>query len=185
MSDKEIVDLYWARSEDAIFETSQKYGKLCHSIALNILRNNEDAQECVNDTYFNAWNAMPNNRPNKLMAFLAKITRNLALNKYKYKSTQARGSGSTSLALDELSECVSDELTTDTVIEKIVFGELMDRFLAELSEENKNIFILRYWFLYSTSEIAKLNHIKDNKVRTALHRMRVRLKDILEREGLY
>ncbi len=185
MSDKDIVDLFWARSEDAIFETSKKYGKLCHSIALNILKNNEDAQECVNDTYLNAWNSMPNSRPSKLMAFLAKITRNLAINKYKYKSSQARGGGSIILALDELSECVSNEPTAEDVIEKIAFAELMERFLSELSEENKNIFIMRYWFLYPTSEIAKINHVKDNAVRTALHRMRVRLKDILESEGLF
>ena len=185
MSDKDIVDLYWSRSEDAIFETSKKYGRLCYSIALNILDNHEDAEECVNDMYLNAWNSMPNNRPNKLMAFLAKITRNLAINKYKYRSTQARGGGIINLALDELTECVSNELTSDTVIEKIAFDELMESFFAGLSVENKNIFIMRYWFLYPTSEIARINHITDNNVRTTLHRMRCQLKDILQREGLY
>lgn len=106
MEDRQIVDLYWARSENAISETERKYGRYCYYIAYNILHNNEDSEECVNDTYLNAWKAMPNQRPSKLSTFLGKITRNLSLNRWELYNAEKRGSGQIPLALDELHECI-------------------------------------------------------------------------------
>lgn len=184
MTDEKIVDLYWARSEDAISETSKKYGRLCHSIAYNILRNSGEAEECVNDTYLNAWNAMPTNRPNRLSAFLGKIARNLALNRYNCNTSSKRGSGQLESALDELSECVSGTECTESVIEKIIFEDILNTFLTAQSKENRDIFVSRYWFLCSSREIAEMYRISESKVNTSLHRMRKKLKQILEKEGI-
>ena len=110
MEDKKIVDLYWLRSESAISETKTKYGKYCHTIAHNILCNIEDSEECVNDTYLRAWNSMPQHRPSVLKTFLGKITRNLALNRYKTLSANKRNYGQVPLALDELQECIPERI---------------------------------------------------------------------------
>ena len=185
MLDEKIVDLYWARSEDAIKETQNKYGTLCHSIAYNILHSDEDAKECVNDTYLNAWNSMPTHRPSILSAFLGKITRNLALTRYKHNTTKSRGGGQIAVAIDELSECVSGAESTDDVIDRLVLDDLINRFLDGLSKENRDIFVSRYWFLYSPAEIAETYHISESKVNTSLHRMRKALKLVLEREGVF
>ncbi len=185
MLDEKIVDLYWARSEEAISETSKKYGALCHSIAYNILHSDEDAKECVNDTYFNAWNSMPTHRPNILSAFLGKITRNLALTRYKHNTTKSRGGGQIAVAIDELSECVSGVESADDVVNRLIFEDLINGFLDGLSKESRDIFISRYWFLYAPAEIAEAYHISESKVNTSLHRMRKALKCVLEREGVF
>ena len=134
MDDHKIVDLYWERSQDAIAQTQLKYGKYCHSIAFNILRSDEDAQECVNDTYHNAWNAMPPQRPQRLSAFLGRITRNLALNRYDYQRAQKRNT-ETETSLEEFSRCVPNgdmPLEDDYALRKAVNG-----FLASLSKRNR------------------------------------------------
>lgn len=184
MQDEQIVDLYWSRSEDAIPQTAKKHGKLCYSIAFNILNNAEDAQECVNDTYLKAWNSMPDERPNRLAAFLCRITRNLALDKRRHKTAKSRGSGQMTLVLDELGECVSGGESAEDVVDKIVLEDLINRFLGELSGEMRDIFVLRYWFLYASSEIARRCHISESKVNTSLFRMRKQLKAMLEKEEL-
>ncbi len=106
MDDKQILDLYWARSESAISESMRKYGRYCHFIAYNILHNAEDSEECVSETWLKAWNSMPPHRPGRLSAFLGKITRHLSLNRYQHCNAEKRGSGQITLALDELQECV-------------------------------------------------------------------------------
>lgn len=146
MEDDRIVELYWSRSENAIAETSKKYGKYCYAIAYNILANAEDANEIVNDTYLGAWNSMPPHRPSALSTFLGKITRRASFDKWKMKKAEKRGKGEIPLALDELSEII---ISPDTPEEIIIVQELtkaINRFLASLSELERNMFVCRYWF---------------------------------------
>ena len=120
MKDEEIIDLFFARNEEAISETEKKYGKYCSYIANNILKNKEDTDECVSDTYLNAWNTIPPQRPSIFKAFLGKITRNLALNLYKKDHTQKRYHG-IAIAIDELAECIPDEFDIEELMEKMNF----------------------------------------------------------------
>lgn len=184
MEDKQIVSLYWARSEAAISETANKYGKYCSCIAYNILHNAEDCGECVNDTYLMAWQAMPPKRPERLSAFLGKITRNLALNKYERSTAQKRGHGQVPLALDELAECIPANRDLENVVDDILLGEIFNRFLSELQAEARKLFMRRYWYLSPIKEIAADYGISESKVKMVLLRSRNALKLILEKEGI-
>ena len=147
MEDTQIVDLYWARSEKAISETSDKYGRYCYSIAYNILHSDEDSEECVNDTYLNAWNAMPDQRPGKLRVFLGRITRNLSLKRWEKYAAEKRGAGQVTLVLDELQDCIPATNNTDHIVDDIVLADVLNRFLASLTAEKRKIFMRRYWYL--------------------------------------
>ena len=184
MTDDKIVELYWERSERAISETQNKYGKYCYSIAYNILKNHEDTSECVNDTYFKVWNSIPDARPNKLSAFLGRITRNTALNMCEVYSAKKRGGNEIDIALDELLECVSGETEGDNV-EMMYLRDVLNSFIEKLGDESRNIFVCRYWYMYSSKEIAEKYDLTITKVDVALHRARKKLKDILIKEGLY
>lgn len=129
MRDYEIVNLYWKRSEAAIAETSAKYGSYCHAISYNILNNDEDAEECVNDTWLGAWNSMPPQRPNRLAAYLGKITRNFSLNRYKQYAAEKRGGSQTELALAELEDCIPASATIEQMVEEKALVEAINRFL--------------------------------------------------------
>ena len=183
MEDTRIVQLYWDRDQKAITETATKYGNYCISIAKNILGNKEEAEECVNDTYMNAWNAMPPHRPNMLSTFLGKITRNLSFNRYKHNNADKRGGSEISAVLDELSECVSGK---DNVEQEIEYKELIkdiDSFLDTLSPEKRSIFVCRYWYTDSISEIAKQFNMKENTVSMTLNRIRLKLQKYLMERG--
>ena len=182
MEDKKIVDLYWLRSESAISETKTKYGKYCHTIAHNILCNIEDSEECVNDTYLRAWNSMPQHRPSVLKTFLGKITRNLALNRYKTLSANKRNYGQ--VALDELQECIPGEDNTANIVDDMALAEIFNCFLASLSKEQRKIFMRRYWYLSSIKEIANEYSMGESKVKMSLMRSRNELKTLLEMEGI-
>lgn len=184
MEDKQIVDLYWARSEKAISETADKYGRYCYTIAYNILHSNEDSEECVNDTYLHAWNAMPDQRPNRLSAFLGRITRNLSLKRWEKYTAKKRGAGQVPLALDELRECIPATNYTDSVADDIVLTDVLNRFLASLTAEKRNIFMRRYWYLSPVAEIASDLAISESKVKMSLLRSRNELKQLLEKEGI-
>lgn len=184
MEDKQIVDLYWMRSEDAIVQTDKKYGKYCHTIAYNILNNSEDSEECVSDTYLKAWNSLPPRRPAKLSAFLGKITRNLSLDKYRYLSAEKRGAGELPIALEELSGCVPSSDNTEQIIEQMALVDLLNRFLASLSPEPRKIFMRRYWYVSSIQEIAEDYGLTESKVKMSLLRSRNQLKDLMEKEGV-
>ncbi|MCR5648827.1 MAG: RNA polymerase sigma factor [Oscillospiraceae bacterium] len=184
MEDHRIVDLYWARSEKAISETADKYGRYCYSIAFNILHSNEDSEECVNDTYLNAWNAMPDQRPSKLCAFLGRITRNLSLKRWEKYTAEKRGAGQVPLVLDELQECVPAAGRTDHIVDDLVLADLLNRFLASLNEEKRRIFMRRYWYLSSITEIATDFSVSESKVKMSLLRSRNELKLLLEKEGI-
>lgn len=184
MEDKRIVDLYWLRSESAIAETKTKYGRYCHTIAHNILYDLEDSEECVNDTYFRAWNSMPQHRPSVLKTFLGKITRNLALNRYKALSANKRNCGQMPLALDELQECIPGEDNTAKIVDDLALAEIFNRFLASLSADQRKIFMSRYWYLSSIKEIAREYSMGESKVKMSLMRSRNELKALLEAEGI-
>lgn len=184
MDEKQIIDLYWARSERAIDETARKYGKFCHGIAFNILANHQDSEECVNDTYLQTWNAIPPRRPNKLSAFLGKITRNLALKKYERYAAQKRGGGQVVLALEELSECIPDPNTVERAMDDRMLAEKLNVFLGKLPVESRNLFLRRYWNLSSVKEIAMDCGMTESKVKMSLMRTRGKLRSFLEQEGI-
>ena len=182
MEDKQIVDLYFARNESAIRETEQKYGKYCYYIAYNILHDHADSEECVNDTYLNTWNAIPPSRPNKLSAFLARLTRNLALNRYERENAIKRGGCATVLALDELEECIAS--TEGDPTDGVALREALNRFLRLQPAQSRIVFLQRYWYFRSIKEIAKDADMSVNAVKVMLHRVRERLKAFLEKEGI-
>jgi len=184
MEDRKIVDLYWQRSENAIAETAAKYDKYCHAIAYNILNNIEDSEECVNDTYMQAWNSMPPKRPSVLKAFLGKITRNLSLNRYEYYNAEKRGAGQTAFALDELRECIPAGNNADEIIDDIVLKDVLNRFIASLPKEKRIIFMRRYWYMSSIAEIAADCSVSESKVKMSLMRSRDKLKKLFEKEGI-
>ena len=184
MEDKKIVDLYWLRSESAISETASKYGKYCYIIAHNILYSIEDSEECVNDTYMRAWNSMPQHRPSVLKTFLGKITRNLALNRYKSLTAEKRNSGQMPLALEELQECIPGQDNTASIADDMALVEIFNRFLASLSAQQRKVFMRRYWYLSSIKEISTDYGIGESKGKMSLMRSRNELKALLETEGI-
>lgn len=184
MEDKAIVELFWQRSDRAIAETEQKYGAYCHTIAYNICQDRRDAEECVNDTWFRAWNRMPDERPNALAAFLGAICRNFALDKYRSGRRKKRGGGETELALSELEECVSDPMNVERAVEEKEVLRALNAFLAALPEKERTIFVSRYWYVAPVSEIAERLGCSQGKVKMTLHRLRGRLRAALQEEGL-
>lgn len=184
MKDTQILDLYWARDEQAITETQRSYGSYCHSIAFRILYDREDADECVNDTWLRAWNAIPPERPKRLSLFLGTITRNLSLDRWKGKHAMKRGNGNIMLALDELAECVPDSHSTEDAVEAAELERLLDQFLHTLPERECSIFLRRYWYVEEYSSIARRYGMNLNTVKTTLFRTRTRLRSFLEKEGI-
>ncbi len=184
MEDKKIVDLYWKRSETAISETANQYGRYCHRIAYNILHNNEDCEECVNDTYLRAWNAIPPKRPDRLSTFLGKIVRNLSLDRYERYTAEKRGLGQVPLALDELEGCVPAFSNAEQVTDDLALAEVLNRFLAGVKSEQRKIFVQRYWYLNPVKEIAAYFGISESKVKMTLLRLRGKIKRFLEEEGV-
>lgn len=184
MEDRQIVELYWERSEQAITATADKYGRLCHYIAHNILHNDLEAEECVNDTYFKAWNAIPPEKPDALSPFLARITRNLALNRYQANRAKKRGGGQVEFVLDEWSDCLPEQQSRERIVDDIALADAFNRFLASLSKEHRKIFVRRYWFMSTIQEIAEGFSMSESKVKMILLRTRRKLKEFLEKEGI-
>lgn len=183
MNDKALIDLYWARDEEAIKETSAKYGRLCSYIANNILKNVEDCEECVNDTYFSIWNAIPAQRPNRFSVFISRITRNLALKKYAYISA-AKRNPSAVVSFDELEDCVSGTYSVESEIENKHIERTIDTFLWEQGYEKRDIFIRRYWYFDSIEAICKYTGFSQSKVKSILYELRLKLRRYLENEGI-
>ena len=181
MSDDKIVELFWERSKDAITEMSAKYSNYCRAIAFNILQDNEDADECVNDTFLRAWNAIPPTRPNRLSTYLGKITRNLSFNRYEKQKASKRGGGIEEIALSELEECVPSSMNVEQTIDERILTETINRFLSELPEQQRIVFVRRYWYLYSIAEIANDFNITESKVKSILFRARKKLKIYLKK----
>ncbi len=182
MEDKDIIRLYFDRAEEAIGKTQEKYGAYCFRIAKNILGNDEDAKECVNDAYFAVWNRIPPETPNAFSAFVGRIARNIALNRFDYNTAACRN-GSADLALDELCEVLSDGLYEQSFDD----GSLMcaiNRFLEGERQRTRVIFVKRYFYCDSVSEIAASVHMQEGAVRSLLFRTRKRLAAYLRKQGL-
>lgn len=182
MQDHAIIELYFERNERAIEETDAKYGSYCKKIAYNVLLDTFDSEECVNDTYLRVWNTVPPTVPNIFSAFLAKITRNLAIDKYN-KAHAAKRINVTS-SLDELRECIGeDNFSSD--LETTALGVAISAFLSGEKPLSRRIFIRKYFFEDTVSDIAKSHRITEGNVKVTLHRTRTKLKQYLEREGFF
>ena len=182
MDDLSIIELYFARDEQAIKETDAKYGKLCHSIAYNILNNHEDSEECVNDTYIGVWNTIPPTRPNNFMAFVCRITRNLSLKRIEAMARQKR-SQATIVSLDELAEVLPDESIADGISDEDI-GKAISDFLRNEKEDVRNVFIRKYYFFDSIGDIATRYGFTESKVKNMLYHTRNKLKEYLIKEGV-
>lgn len=175
--------MFWERSESAIRETDIKYGKLCRHIAMNIVQNIEDVEECINDTYLGAWNAMPQQRPEFLSAFFCRIARNLALKKYEYNSAKKRNA-ELEISLSELNDCISSGSSVESEYEVMHIAKIISDLLRTLSYENRNVFLRRYWYYDSITDIAGLFGMSESKVKSCLFRTRNKLKEYFEKEGI-
>ena len=184
MTDIEIIDLYWARSESAIRETARQYGAYCKAISMNIVRNNEDAEECVNDTYMNAWKSIPPQRPEIFSTFLGRITRNLSLDRYKARKAQKRAIDETGVLLSELDDCVPTGNSVEDGFETKLIAEAIDRFLSAIGRDDRVFFVRRYWYGDSIADIAARFAVSESKIKTNLFRTRNKLKVYLEKDGV-
>ncbi len=183
MEDSQIIRLYWQRNTDAIKETDRKYGAYCFAIANNILRSAQDSEECVNDTWLSVWDAVPPQKPKVFRMFLAKITRNLSINRYCSRGAQKRGGGETALVLEELRECISDKTDVAGEYEAKELGKAISAFAGSLPARECSIFLRRYFFTESVAQIAKRYGITENNTSVILSRTRSKLKAHLIREG--
>lgn len=181
MEDERIIELYWQRDESAISESGIKYGAYCSTIAENILHSPEDTEECVNDTWVRAWNAIPPEKPRRLGIFFGRITRGLAIDIFRRKRAEKRGGGQTALCLDELSECIGEE---SPIEDTLALRELINDFVRGLNERSREIFLLRYWYVLPVAEIARRCGMSEGAVKMLLQRTRSAMKKYLEQEGV-
>lgn len=183
MEDENIVDLYWQRNENAIRETELKYGPYCMKISFNILGSLQESEENVNDTYLHAWQGIPPQRPKVLSAFLGKIARNLAINRYQAERADKRGGGQFALSLDELDSSIPDAMAMDEQLDAAALSQSINAFLRTQPRQQRQIFVRRYFYCDSVEEIAELFQITPSKVKSALFRCRNKLRFYLEKEG--
>ena len=183
MEDSQIIELYWQKNADAISETSSKYGAYCYTIADNILHSIEDSEECVNDTWLHAWNAMPPQKPNVLRMFLAKITRSLSVNRFNARNAEKRGGGEINLVLDELADCLAGETNVEAEYEVKELEQCIRRFVRGLPERDGNVFVRRYFFTEPVAAIAKRYDLTESNVTVILSRTRKKLRLKLAKEG--
>ena len=184
VTDNEIIDLYWVRSESAIQETVRQYGSFCTTISMNILKNKEDAEECVNDTYLKAWDAIPPQRPTVFSSFLGRIVRNLSLDRYKARKAQKRSIDETALLLSELDDCIPSTSSVEDEVDTGILEEMIDRFLSSIGKDDRVFFVRRYWFADPITGIAERFAVGESKVKTSLFRTRNKLREYLEKEGV-
>lgn len=183
MEDAEIVRLYWARDQLAITESDRKYGSLCGSIAMNILHSREDSEECVNDTWGQAWNNIPPQRPDHLGAYLGRIVRNLSLNRWRKRRAEKRGGGGVEVLLSELGECLPQE-GSGLLCEEERLSGVIARWLLTLQAEDRIVFLRRYWYGDALETIAKARGTGANHLAVRMHRLRKKLREYLEKEGV-
>ncbi len=182
MEDHRIVALYWERDQRALIETQQKYSGYLHRITYNVLQNEQDAQECVNDTYLRAWNAIPPHRPQRLCAFLGKIARHLALDRYAANTAQKRGGGTIVSLLEEWRDCLPS--AAGQVEDEVTVQETLNRFLRSLPVRHRRLFIRRYWYGDSIEDLAAAFGGSESRIKTQLFRTRQELKEFLEKENV-
>ena len=182
IEDEKIIDLFFNRSEKAIQELDIKYGKVCHKLSYNILNNKQDAEECVNDAYLGAWNAIPPTRPNPLLSYIVKIVRNISLKIY-WRKEAAKRSGHYKIALEEIEGYITDQKTVEDEIEARELARIIEEFLDTLTVENRILFMRRYWFSDSCREIAGFMGLTEKNVSVRLTRIREKLRQyLIERE---
>ena len=185
MEDKAILDLYFARDEQAIMETDRKYGGYCYSVANRILCSQEDSEETVSDTYWHTWNSIPPHRPSFLKLFLAKVTRNLAFTRWRKQSAAKRGGGETELVLEELAGCIPGREQIDDQLNEKELVRAIQEFLDTLAERDRAIFLHRYFFVEDADTISARYGMKRTTVNVILSRTRAKLKTYLTQEGYY
>lgn len=183
LSDSEIVTLFFERDEKALSAVSRKYGSYCGAIVQNILKNHEDTEECLNDTWFKAWESIPPAKPRNLGGFLAKIAKNLSLNRYNSAHADRRGGGELPLVLDELEGCVADTGNVEQAYEHKVLVTAVNDFLKTLTREKRDMFVLRYWYCVPVSGIAGRMGLSRGNVSVSLTRTRRALYAYLEKRG--
>lgn len=184
MEDSAIVDLYWQRSDDAIQESQRKYGNYCHAIAYKLVGDHRDAEECVNDTWLQAWNLMPDKRPKLLSSFLGGICRGLAISLYRTKTSKKRGGGEIPLVLEELADCIPSKSDPQREYQDREFAAAISRFVSRLPETERRVFVARYWYLASVEDISRRAGFSVSKTKSMLLRIRDRLREYLREEGL-
>lgn len=185
MEDKMIIDLFWNRDESAIAQTAGAYGRYCWKIAFNILGNEEDVQECLNDTWLGAWNSIPPAKPACLSAFLGKITRNLAISRYRAGHALKRTGDRLSESLDELGECAAyTSNNVEEAVDRSALEDAINRYLDTVSEKQRCLFVRRYFYMDSVADIAAMYGLGQSDVKVTLLRMRRSLQGVLEKEGL-
>lgn len=183
MDDSEIVARFWNREESAIALCEKSYGSYCRTIALRILEDISDAEECVNDTYQAAWDSIPPNKPALLSAYLGKLTRRICLKRLRSREAQKRGCGQVALSLEELAECIPGGHSTEAQLEYQELVSILNQFLSTLPPEERRVFLCRYWHAMSIREICNQFHFSKSKVESMLHRTRKKLRSRLEKEG--
>ena len=183
MTEANILDLYWRRSESAIDETDSKYGKYCFTVANNILDDAEDSEESVNDTYLETWNSIPPQRPQSLKAYLGKLCRHISISRFRRRSAAKRGGGEVALVIDELGDCVPASNNVHMTVEAMELAAYLNCFLDALPEREQRLFVARYWYAMPVNKIAERFGIKENTAKTILLRTRRKLQAALEREG--
>ena len=184
MEDERIIRLFWERDTSEIDHTSEKYGSYCMTVARNVLQNEEDAEECVNDTWLGAWNSIPPNRPNCLSSYLARITRSKAIDHWRKEHREKRGGSALALALEELAEAVPAKTSPEQELLKKELGQAITRFLLKLPEVERNVFLARYWFLEPVSGIGDRFALTRSRVYHILHRTKNKLRQFLQEEEL-
>lgn len=184
LNDEKIIELFFNRDEKAISAVEEKYGAYCRTVARNILKNEQDAEEIAFDTWYKAWEKIPPEKPNNLAGYLAKIAKNLSLNRYDKINSLKRGSGQIPLIYEELTEVLSKSESTEKTVEQREITETLNKFLAKLPSKKRRIFVLRYWYCLSMSEIAAKTGDRENTVTVTLLRLRNKLYQHLQKEGL-
>ena len=184
MNDEKIIELFFERSEQAIKELDEKYGRVCYSVSYNILNDRQDAEECVNDAYLGTWIAITHANQNPLLSFVCKIVRNISLKRYE-QNTAAKRNSHYDVAMEELEQCLSSSATVEEEIAERELTEIIEAFLDSLSKENRVIFLRRYWFSDTYADIAKRVGLTEKNVSVRLTRLRKELREYLsEREVL-
>ena len=183
MNEKRILLMLHNRDEQALKAIIAEYGVLCRSVALDILKDEQDVEECVSDTLLTVWNAIPPANPDNFRAYLLKILRNQALNRYKAKQRGKRGSGQYTVVLDELAEVLPAPLSTEASVEQRELFAAITKYLGTLTQKQRDLFIRRYWSFSSFADLAKDFHMTENNVKVTLTRLRKRLMEYLKQEG--
>ena len=181
MNDQALLELFYSRSESAISETQKVYGPMCQTIAWNLLGNREDAQECVNDAMYQLWDTVPPERPENLRAYLARITRNLAMKRLRHDNAKKRQA--VTVSFEEINQCIPSRMQAEDLLHSRELSRLLDTFLDTLDLQQRNLFLRRYWFFDSVKTLAASVRMSESKVKVTLHRIRKKLKEYLEKEA--